>query len=174
MCRSSAQDVVRKKGWVFTSEAPAREPRRRSSSLIRSLRMSDLQRLQLSAGNLQSERGGLLGDRRCPGTFWEWYVVAKNVGKSRIAVLAFEWGCTVEHLVDQDTKRPPIDGAGVTAALDDLGRDVLLSTYERVRPEIRYTRLCVNCWQITRRCTISTNDHGRPTAWLGLLRQVKV
>ena len=43
--RSSAQEVLRKKGWAFTSEAPAREPRRRSSSFIRSLRMRDLQRL---------------------------------------------------------------------------------------------------------------------------------
>jgi len=36
---------VRKKGWVLTSEAPAREPMRRSSSFISSLRIRDLQRL---------------------------------------------------------------------------------------------------------------------------------
>lgn len=36
-----------KKGWFFTSLAPAREPRRRTSSLIRSLRMTDLHRLQV-------------------------------------------------------------------------------------------------------------------------------
>jgi len=40
--------VARKKGCVFTSEAPAREPRRRASSLRRSLRMMDLQRLWVS------------------------------------------------------------------------------------------------------------------------------
>lgn len=34
-----------KKRWDLTSEAPAREPRRRISSLIRSLRITDLQRL---------------------------------------------------------------------------------------------------------------------------------
>ena len=45
MCRRRAHWVVRKKGWVFTSEAPAREPMRRSSSFMRSLRMRDLQRL---------------------------------------------------------------------------------------------------------------------------------
>jgi len=43
--RRRAQEVERKKGWALTSEAPAREPRRRSSSLMRSLRMRDLQRL---------------------------------------------------------------------------------------------------------------------------------
>ncbi len=46
MCRRRAHCVERKKGWVFTSDAPAREPMRRSSSLIRSLRMRDLQRLK--------------------------------------------------------------------------------------------------------------------------------
>lgn len=48
MWRSNAHCVVRKNGWVFTSDAPARDPRRRSSSLVRSLRMSDLQLLQSS------------------------------------------------------------------------------------------------------------------------------
>lgn len=37
--------MERKKGCALTSEAPAREPRRRNSSLMRSLRMRDLQRL---------------------------------------------------------------------------------------------------------------------------------
>lgn len=46
MCRSSAHWVLRKKGWVLTSEAPAREPMRRSSSLISNLRIRDLQRLE--------------------------------------------------------------------------------------------------------------------------------
>lgn len=36
-----------KKGCDFTSDAPAREPRRRSSSLLRSLRITDLQRLDM-------------------------------------------------------------------------------------------------------------------------------
>lgn len=44
--------MARKKGWVFTSEAPAREPIRRSSSLISSLRIRDLQRLhEVKFGN---------------------------------------------------------------------------------------------------------------------------
>ena len=45
MCRRSAQVIGLKKGWFLTSEAPAREPSRRISSLIRSLRITDLQRL---------------------------------------------------------------------------------------------------------------------------------
>ena len=47
MCLSRAHCVERKKGCVFTSEAPARDPKRRASSLMRSLRMMDLQRLGL-------------------------------------------------------------------------------------------------------------------------------
>ncbi len=43
--RSSAHCVVRKKGAVLMSEAPAREPSLLVSSLIRSLRMSDLHKL---------------------------------------------------------------------------------------------------------------------------------
>lgn len=46
MCRRRAHCVDRKNGWVLTSEAPAREPMRRSSSLMRSFRIRDLQRLQ--------------------------------------------------------------------------------------------------------------------------------
>ena len=45
-CRSNAHCVVRKKGCDLTSDAPARDPSRRSSSLIRSFRMRDLQRLR--------------------------------------------------------------------------------------------------------------------------------
>lgn len=45
MCRIRAHCVVRKKGWVLTSDAPARAPSLRSSSFMRSLRIRDLQRL---------------------------------------------------------------------------------------------------------------------------------
>ena len=46
MCRSRAHCVVLKKGAVLMSEAPARDPSRRVSSLINSLRMMALQRLR--------------------------------------------------------------------------------------------------------------------------------
>lgn len=42
-CRSRAQLMVLKNGCAFTSAAPAREPRRLFSSLLRSLRMMPLQ-----------------------------------------------------------------------------------------------------------------------------------
>lgn len=45
MWRSNAHDVVLKKGCAFTSEAPAREPRRLVSSFMSSFRMSDLHKL---------------------------------------------------------------------------------------------------------------------------------
>lgn len=44
--RIRAHCVVRKKGWTLMSEAPARAPRRRFSSLMRSLRIRDLHRLE--------------------------------------------------------------------------------------------------------------------------------
>jgi hypothetical protein len=47
MWRSSAHEVVRKKGAVLMSDAPAREPNRRVSSLMSSLRIMALQRLQV-------------------------------------------------------------------------------------------------------------------------------
>lgn len=43
--RRRAHEVLRKKGWPFTSEAPARDPNRRDSSLMSSFRINDLQRL---------------------------------------------------------------------------------------------------------------------------------
>ena len=45
MCLRRAHVIGRKKGWFFTSDAPAREPSRLASSLMRSFRMTDLQRL---------------------------------------------------------------------------------------------------------------------------------
>ena len=45
--RISAHCVWRKNGWVLTSEAPARAPRRFVSSLINSLRINDLHRLHV-------------------------------------------------------------------------------------------------------------------------------
>ena len=45
--------MVRKNGAVLMSEAPARDPSRRVSSLMRSLRISDLQRLFLVSVVLQ-------------------------------------------------------------------------------------------------------------------------
>lgn len=66
MWRKRAHCVARKKGWVLTSEAPAREPMRRSSSLMRSLRIRDLQRLRensISIGNKHLQQRSVLFSR---------------------------------------------------------------------------------------------------------------
>ena len=64
MWRRRAHWVERKNGWVFTSDAPAREPIRRSSSFIKSLRMRDLQRLEIYGEHStapSAEEGGKQG-----------------------------------------------------------------------------------------------------------------
>src|SRR5690242_1155193 len=62
MCRISAHCVVRKNGCVLMSDAPARAPSRRFSSLIRSLRIRDLQRLvgcqHCKDNEMAGKRGG--------------------------------------------------------------------------------------------------------------------
>ena len=58
MWRRRAHRVSRKKACVFTSEAPARDPMRRVSSLMRSLRMSDLQRLGNDVSVGVEQKGG--------------------------------------------------------------------------------------------------------------------
>lgn len=45
MCLSRAQVMGLKNGWLFTSDAPAREPKRRTSSLISSFLITDLHKL---------------------------------------------------------------------------------------------------------------------------------
>ena len=64
------------------------------------------------------------------------HVVAKNVGESGVAVLALERGGAEEHFIDEDAKRPPVDGARVAAALDDFGRDVFFGTDKGVGAEV--------------------------------------
>lgn len=51
MWRSKAQEVVRKNGADLMSDAPAREPSLRVSSLMRSLRINALQRLSQRINN---------------------------------------------------------------------------------------------------------------------------
>lgn len=100
MWRINAHWVVRKKGWVLTSEAPARAPRRRFSSLMRSLRTRDLQRLYFLAYCQQtSGERSLLCDLRCSRMFREWYIISQDIGESSISILAFEWRGSIQHLV---------------------------------------------------------------------------
>ena len=106
MWRRRAHWVARKKGWVFTSEAPARDPRRRISSLIRSFRISDLQRLEsiLAIPELLCQMCldilWDLGSTRC---FRKRHLISKDIGKCSVSVLAFEWSGSEKHFVYQDT-----------------------------------------------------------------------
>ena len=79
-------------------------------------------------------------------TLWERYLVPENVCKSRVAILALERRGSVQHFVDQDSKGPPIDCTCVSTALDNLWRNVLFGTNERIGSEIVDTGFGVNGW----------------------------
>jgi len=146
MCRSSAHEVVRKKGAVLMSEAPAREPSRRVSSLIKSLRMIPLQRLRRLASTVHfSHSGYVLGYRRGTRSFGKRHFIAEYVGKGRITILAFERCRSVKHFIDEYAQGPPIDRAGMSASFDDFGCNILLCSYKRVGPEIIDAGLGVDC-----------------------------
>lgn len=157
------------------SDAPAREPSLRVSSLIKSLRMSDLQRLLLLV-HCKSDGGKyLLGDRWRARAFGEGYFVPQNVGEGGIAVLALERRCSVEHLVYQDAECPPIDSTRMAATLDHFRRNVLLCAYKRIRTEVVNTRLRIYRWEVARRSAVAaTENHRWATAGFRLFRQVKV
>lgn len=57
---------------------------------------------------------------------WEGNVLAQDVGKGGISVLALERRGSVEHFIDENAQRPPIHCTGVATALDHLGGNVLL------------------------------------------------
>lgn len=107
ICRRRAHWVVRKKGWVFTSEAPAREPIRRSSSLISSLRIRDLQRLQrvnlVTPSKVLLEGDYILWYLRDARVFGKEGFVSKDIGKGNVASFALERRRAVEHFVDQNS-----------------------------------------------------------------------
>lgn len=66
----------------------------------------------------------------------ELHLIPQDVAESSIPILALEWRRAVQHLVDQNTKRPPIDCASVSTALDDFGCNVFFRTDKRVGPEV--------------------------------------
>ena len=126
----------------------------------------------------------ILADVGRPRAFRERYLISQDVGKSRIPILALERCGREQHLVDQDPQRPPIDGAGVSATLDDFRRNVFLRADEAVRSEIRYARLCIDRRHVvrirvgrdaaTRGRPVVGEDHGRRTTAIGLLGQIEV
>lgn len=70
--------------------------------------------------------------------------VSKDIGKSRVPRRAFERCATIQHLIHQDSKRPPIDCARVTTSFDHFRRDVLFCANERIGPEVAEAHSRVN------------------------------
>jgi hypothetical protein len=56
--------------------------------------------------------------------------VMKDALIHQIDILVVEWWKTGHHLIQKDTKRPPIDGLGVSLTLEQFGSDVLGCTAE--------------------------------------------
>jgi hypothetical protein len=143
MCRSKPQLTVANHLCCLTSLAPEPDPSRLCSSLIRSLRMADLHMLGDSQPISQYHKGSIADPPRHGRRLGECNIVLENVGKRRVAVRTLEWrrrelmqpsdtcsrlkdaGSTYDHLVHQDTKRPPVDRRGMSAPLDHLGRNIL-------------------------------------------------
>ena len=89
-------------------------------------------------------RGGLLGYLRSAGIVWKRDILTQDIRECRSPVFALERGCAVEHLIYQDAQRPPIHRTGMTTALDNFGRDVLLSPDKRVGSEVCNARSCID------------------------------
>ena len=107
-----------------------------------------------------------------PTPFGKRYFITQDICKRGVAVLALERGSAVEHFIDQDAQRPPVDGAGVAATFDHLGRDILLRTDERIRAEVGYARLGVDGGQVGESradAVAGVDDHGGYAAGVGLL-----
>jgi hypothetical protein len=47
-----------------------------------------------------------------------------------VGVLIIEWGKARQHLVEQDTQSPPIDGLGVAIAKEKFGGEIFGSSTE--------------------------------------------
>ena len=105
----------------------------------------------------------------------EGYFVTEDIGEGGISVLALERRGAEEHLVDQYAQCPPIDGAGVTIAPDHLGCDIFFGADKGIGSEICYTRFGVNeRIRVRIGAVTAAEDHGRSTARVRLLRQIKI
>lgn len=74
----------------------------------------------------------------------EWDIFPKDIRKRGVAVFAFEGGCSVQHLIDQNSQSPPINRTSVPASLDHLGSNILLGSHEGIGSEIGDARLGVD------------------------------
>lgn len=72
--------------------------------------LKDVGKRAVPVGTLERSRGKLQREERASG---------------RTDKADRQHRSTHDHLVDEDTERPPVDGRGVTGALDNFGCDVL-------------------------------------------------
>ena len=106
----------------------------------------------------------ILRDLLCTSLFREWHLIAQNIAKCCIPVLTLERRGSVKHLVDQDSKGPPVYSAGMSAAFDDFRCDIFFGTDKGIGPEISDTRLGVDGGKGCGRIAASCRDHSRCTS----------
>ncbi|BAS71200.1 Os01g0233850 [Oryza sativa Japonica Group] len=64
-----------------------------------------------------------------------------DVAERGAVAAPLEWRHAVEELVEEHPERPPVDGAAVPLAADDLRRQVLVRAHERHGPRVRRLRV---------------------------------
>jgi hypothetical protein len=123
--KMSSQLVSLKKRCDLISAASASlEPSRRTGSRVRSCKeggesASALEQVTAGTTHLLQDRHAVLGhvDR-------VQRLILENGVKDLVLVVSTEGRLTEQHLVDEDSERPPIDSAAVALLEDDLfGRD---------------------------------------------------
>lgn len=158
--------LVRDHGWLhMANKSPLGRPEEGMCLDIRctgtSSKALGLVLDQQLADQRLAKRGGLLRTR----ALREAHLVPQDAGEGCVSVLALEGSGAVQHLIDKDTQSPPINCASVTAALDDLGCDILLGSNKRIRSEISNARLGINGWQGSGGvATTSARNHSRGTS----------
>ncbi len=106
--------------------------------------------------------------------FREHGIVTKNVSECCISVLSLEGSSAIEHLVDEDSQGPPVNGAGMPTSFDDFWSNVLLGADKGIRAEVCNAGFCVNGRERGRRGTVTADNHRRGTARIGLFGEIKV
>lgn len=137
MCRNNPQLTLANHLCCLTSLAPELEPTRLCSSLMSNLRIADLHRLD-AISIRKPPRDTVthlvtgLDSGKVTSFFRTFANVAFRLGPLKGVVANYTssasrrnaMGATYNHLVDEDTKRPPVDSGSMSAALDHLWRDI--------------------------------------------------
>ena len=101
--------------------------------------------------------------------FWEGHFIPQDVGESGVAVLALEGSRAEQHLINQYSQRPPINGTCVTVSFDDFGCNIFFCSDKRVGPKVGNARLRVDQRVACRvRAVSAAQDHGWCAARIGL------